>query len=174
MLNYGKKNQEQRFSMDAFLTLLCFNFMAVNIIMSSEVRRFIASEVRYWWRSLTLQDRLYNWTGLWLDSAVRCHSRDVYERIEAHDPDLAALGWSELCGEWFWRMWRSFLCWPHFVSTNITRQYIPSLCMRDMSGKITYYPLTKCSCADIMWWLDLVKLLYSEPLAPQLQGFLPT
>lgn len=37
-----------------------------------------------------------------------------------------------------------------FVSTNITRQYIPSLCMRDMSGKITYYPLTKCSCDDIM------------------------
>jgi len=47
VLNYGKRNQEQRFSMDAFLTLLCFNFMAVNIIMSSEVRHFIASEVRY-------------------------------------------------------------------------------------------------------------------------------
>lgn len=35
-------------------------------------------------------------------------------------------------------------------------------------------PFDKCSCADIMWWLDLVKLLHSEPLAPHLQGFLPT
>ena len=43
----GRGIRNRDFSMDAFPTLLCFNFMAVSIIMSSEVRHFIASEVRY-------------------------------------------------------------------------------------------------------------------------------
>lgn len=122
--------------------------------MSSEVRHFIASEVRYWWRSLTLQDRLYGWTGLWLDSAMRSHSRDVRERIEAHDSDLATLRWPEMCGEWFWRMWRIFLCWLHFVSTNIMGQYIPSLCIIDMNGKTTLWQnvIVLIQCDD---WLLL-------------------
>lgn len=109
--------------------LLCFNFMAVNTIMSSEVSTSAANEVRYWWRSLTLQDRLYSWTGLWLDSAVVSQQGNVCERIEAHDPDLAALGWSELCGEWFWKDMEKFslltrVLFPPISQDSIYHPYV--------------------------------------------------
>lgn len=58
----GGGNQRQRFSMDAFLTLLCFNFMAVNIIMSSEVRHFIASEILMEILDITRQTVQLNWS----------------------------------------------------------------------------------------------------------------
>lgn len=113
----------------------------------------------YWCRSLQSQDKWYSRTSLWMN----------FLTAETNLKALKTVPLTQQSNRVSWRgvvsflgvIWEGkenfFLCCLHFVSSNIRGWYIPSLCIVDINGEMTYYSLTKCSCNNIIWWLYLVK-----------------